>query len=180
MPTSSLTLPLRERPRSAAKLLPLDVGLALHTMGSGFETARGLPLSQILDGRVAEIFAGQQLLASAPGFPGELFFWVSESSHSNAEVDYLMPIGGRPVPVEVKSAAAGSLKSLHQFLWRAGLSTGVRLHTGLFADEQLEVQMSDGTLAYRLLSLPVYLAEKLPDLELGAERSETVSRETLP
>jgi len=105
LPTSSLALPLRERPRSAAKLLPLDVGLALYTMGSGFETMRGLPLGQVLDGRIAEIFAGQQLLASAPGFPGELFFWVSESSHSNAEVDYLIPIAGQPVPVEVKSAA---------------------------------------------------------------------------
>ncbi|MFL6292906.1 MAG: ATP-binding protein, partial [Thermoanaerobaculia bacterium] len=47
LPTSSLALPLRERPRSAAKLLPLDVGLALHTMGAGFETARGLPLAQV-------------------------------------------------------------------------------------------------------------------------------------
>jgi uncharacterized protein len=166
LPTSSLALPLRERPRSAAKLLPLDVGLALYTMGSGFETARGLPLGQVLDGRIAEIFVGQQLLASAPGFPGELFFWVSESSNSNAEVDYLVPIGGRPVPVEVKSGAAGSLKSLHQFLWRSGLSTGIRLHAGLPADEQLTVRMPEGDLAYRLLSLPVYLAEKLQALEL--------------
>jgi predicted AAA+ superfamily ATPase len=165
LPTSSQALPLRERPRSAAKLLPLDIGLALYTLGSGFETTRSLPLGQVLDGRIAEIFAGQQLLASAPGFPGELFFWVSESSHSNAEVDYLIPIGGQPVPVEVKSAAAGSLKSLHQFLWRAGLSTGIRLHTGRFADERLKVQMPEGELSYRLLSLPVYLAEKLPALE---------------
>jgi uncharacterized protein len=165
LPTSSLALPLRERPRSAAKLLPLDVGLALHTMGSGFETARGLALHQILDGRVAEIFAGQQLLASAPGFPGELFFWVSESSNNNAEVDYLIPLGGRPLPVEVKSAAAGSLKSLHQFLWRAGLSTGIRLHVGPFADECLDVKMPEGELAYRLLSVPIYLAEKLTALE---------------
>jgi hypothetical protein len=133
-------------------------------MGSGFETTRGLPLGQVLDGRIAEIFAGQQLLAAAPGFPGELFFWVSESSNSNAEVDYLVPISGQPVPVEVKSAAAGSLKSLHQFLWRAGLSTGVRLSTGLTADEQLTVRMPDGELTYRLLSLPIYLAEKLPAL----------------
>ncbi len=169
LPTSSLALPLRERPRSAAKLLPLDVGLALYTMGSGFETARNLPLGQVLDGRIAEILAGQQLLASSTGFPGELFFWVSESSNSNAEVDYLIPIDGRPVPVEVKSAAAGSLKSLHQFLWRAGLSTGIRLHTGLMADERLTVRMPEGELAYRLLSLPVYLAEKLQALELGAE-----------
>ena len=166
LPTSSLELPLRERTRSAAKLLPLDVGLALHTMGSGFETVRSLSLSQILDGRIAEIFAGQQLLAASPGFPGELFFWVSESPHSNAEVDYLVPIDGRPVPVEVKSAAAGSLKSLHQFLWRAGHSTGIRLYGGPFNDEQLKVQMPEGELAYRLLSLPVYLAEKLPALEL--------------
>lgn len=171
LPTSSLALPLRERPRSAAKLLPLDVGLALYTMGSGFETMRGLPLGQVLDGRIAEIFAGQQLLAAAPGFPGELFFWVSESSNSNAEVDYLVPIGGQPVPVEVKSAAAGSLKSLHQFLWRAGLATGIRLHSGLRADEQLTVRMPEGELAYRLLSLPLYLAEKLPTLELAASAS---------
>jgi predicted AAA+ superfamily ATPase len=165
LPTSSLALPLQERTRSAAKLLPLDVGLALYTFGSGFETARALPLSQVLDGRVAEIFVGQQLLAAAPGFPGDLFFWVSESSSSNAEVDYLVPIGGRPVPVEVKSAAAGSLKSLHQFLARAGLGDGIRLHTGLPADERLEVRMPEGSLAYRLHSLPVYLAEMLPFLE---------------
>ncbi len=165
LPTSSLALPLRERSRSAAKLLPLDVGLALYTLGSGFETSRVLPLAQILDGRVAEIFASQQLLAAARGFPGELFFWVSESSNSNAEVDYLVPIGGRPVPVEVKSVAAGSLKSMHQFLRRAGLSTGIRLHTGPPADERLEVRMPEGDLEYRLLSLPLYLAEKVPALE---------------
>jgi predicted AAA+ superfamily ATPase len=166
LPTSSLELPLRERTRSGAKLLPLDVGLALSMMGSGFETLPRPPLGQVLDGSIAEIFTGQQLLASSHGFPGELFFWVSESANSNAEVDYLVPIGGRPVPVEVKSAAAGSLKSLHQFLWRAGLSTGIRLHTGLPADERLKVKMPEGELDYRLLSLPLYLAEKLPALKL--------------
>ena len=172
LPTISLALPLQERTRSAAKLLPLDVGLALYTFGSGFETARALPLSQVLDGRAAEIFVGQQLLAAVPGFPGDLFFWVSESSSSNAEVDYLVPIGGRPVPVEVKSAAAGSLKSLHQFLSRAGLGFGIRLHTGLPADERLEVRMPEGLLAYRLLSLPVYLAEMLPLLDGEEAESE--------
>jgi hypothetical protein len=38
-------------------------------------------------------------------------------------------------------------------------------------DEQLTVRMPEGELAYRLLSLPVYLAEKLPALELGAASS---------
>jgi len=35
-----------------------------------------------------------------------------------------------------------------------------------WADEQLTVRMPEGELAYRLLSLPLYLAEKLPALEI--------------
>ncbi len=164
-----MSLPLRERARSAPKLLPLDVGLALYSLGSGFAALGGrLPLDRLLlDGRIAEIFVGQQLLATAAGFPGDLFFWVSESANANAEIDYLVPIAGQPVPVEVKSSAAGALKSLHQFLWRAHLQTGIRLSSGPLADERLKVKMPDGELAYRLLSLPLYLAEHVPTLRLG-------------
>lgn len=71
------------------------------------------------------------------------------------------------MPVEVKSGAAGSLKSLHQFLWRAGLSTGIRLHAGPHAGEKLKVRMPEGELDYRLLLLPLYLAEHVPMLGLG-------------
>lgn len=157
-PTSSLRLPLRIRPRSAPKLLPLDVGLALSTLGLGPEALRSLPFDQLLDGRVAEMFVGQQLLASQP-HPGELHFWVSESSRSNAEVDYLLEGPAEPLPVEVKSGASGSLKSLHQLLWRGGLETGVRLHPSPFSDERLTVKMPDRDLDYRLISVPLYMAE---------------------
>ncbi len=78
-PTSSLGLPLRVRPKSAPKLLPLDSGLALYTMGADLENLRSLPFDQLLDGRAAEIFAGQQLLAARSGIPGKLHFWVNES-----------------------------------------------------------------------------------------------------
>jgi hypothetical protein len=39
---------------------------------------------------------------------------------------------------------------------------------GRFAHERLKVQMPEGELAYRLLSLPVYLAEKLPDSQIAS------------
>lgn len=158
-PTSSLSLPLATRPRSAPKLLPLDVGLALHTTGTGFQALRSEPIERILDGRVAEIFVGQQLQAGAAGSAEPLHFWVSESARGNAETDYLA-IGPRfPVPVEVKAGASGSLKSMHQFLWHAGLNLGLRLYAGPYADEYHEVQMSEGRLRYRLVSLPLYMAE---------------------
>jgi uncharacterized protein len=163
-PTSSLNLPLAERARSAPKLLPLDVGLAAHTLGTGFRALETEPLERLLSGRLAELFAGQQLLTGPDTAAEPLFFWVNESASSSAETDYLLPGPGYPVPIEVKSAASGALKSLHQFLRRAGRSVGIRLHTGLFADERHQVRMPDGTLHYRLLSLPLYLAEEVPAL----------------
>jgi predicted AAA+ superfamily ATPase len=176
LPTSSLALPLAARPRSAPKLLPLDVGLAVAAMGTGFVALHSEPLERLLSGRLAEMFVGQQLLAGVAGVAGvagdeaagePLYFWVSESATGNAETDYLVAGPGFPVPVEVKSGASGALKSLHQFLWRADLELGLRLHTGGLADERHTVQMPDGALDYRLLSLPLYLAEEARRLIAG-------------
>ncbi len=158
-PTSSLRLPLRIRPKSAPKLLPLDSGLALYTMGADLEHLQSLPFDRLLDGRAAEIFAGHQMLAARSSFPGKLHFWVNESPRSSAEVDYLLETSGYPLPVEVKSGASGSLKSLHQFLWRSGLEVGVRLHMWTLRDEVLQVRMPDRDMHYRLISLPLYMAE---------------------
>lgn len=161
-PTSSLRLPLEVRPRMAPKLLPLDVGLAGYAMGAGFQDLRALPIDHVLDGRIAEMFAGQQILTSLDDATQPLCFWVTESPSGNAETDYLLAGPAGPVPLEVKAGSAGALKSLHQFLRRSALDLGVRLGTGALAEEALSVQMSDGRLDYRLLSIPLYLAAEVP------------------
>ncbi len=83
---------------------------------------------------------------------------------SVAEVDFLLAPCGRLLSVEVKSAPSGALKSLHQFLWRAGSEVVVRLHSGSAADERHQVNMQEGILHYQLLSLPLYLASQVPTL----------------
>ncbi len=163
-PTSSISAPPLARPRSAPKLLPLDTGLALSTMAFDTTELKLWPLDKILKGRVAEMFVGQELLASGSSIPIELCFWVSESARSNAETDFLMAVRDRLLPVEVKFSASGALKSLHQFLWRSGIGEAVRLHSGSFADERHQVKMPDGILHYRLVSLPIYLASCIQDL----------------
>jgi predicted AAA+ superfamily ATPase len=156
-PTSSFEAPFQRKAKSSPKLLPMDVGIAISTSGVTVDQVRRLALDDLLDGRVAEAFVGQELLASrADAEP--LYFWVRDSSRGNAEVDYLLPHDGGSVPLEVKAGASGSLKSLHQFLWRSGRDTGLRLFTGAFADERHMVRMPDGGLEYRLLSLPLYAA----------------------
>lgn len=163
-PTSSLALPLQVRARSTPKLLPLDVGLAAAVLLPSYAEFLAAPLEQMLSGRLVEMFVGQQLLTTLPSYPNKLHFWVSESARNNAEVDFLLEVAGKPLPVEVKASATGALKSLHQFLWRAGLSTGVRFYSGPWLDERQVVKMSDGELHYRLLSLPLYLAEEILSL----------------
>jgi len=117
---------------------------------------------------MAEIFAGLEILASRPE-PAEIFFWVRESSRAAAEVDYLVASRKGPRAVEVKSGPPpGTLKSLHQFLWRSGQRTAVRLYAGAARDEIHTVAMPDGPMRYRLLSLPLYLASMVnTDLSPG-------------
>ncbi len=84
----------------------------LSGMPDDREYARG-DLLAIYRGAMAEQFVGQELLVSQQG---NLHYWDRQAKSSSAEVDYLAVINGRVHPVEVKSGATGSLRSLHLFL----------------------------------------------------------------
>ena len=160
-PTASLSPPFLPRRRAAHKLLPLDIGLALTALQLRSEHLRQRPIESLLDGRIAEAFVGIQLLAANPDQRRSLFFWTREGgSKSNAEVDYVVSTPDGALPIEVKSGAAGSLKSLHQFLASSRTRSGVRLSSSPGRLEQLEVGLPDGNmLAYELRTVPLYLAE---------------------
>ena len=64
-------------------------------------------------GKLAEQFVAQELLA---WHSSELYYWARDARGSNAEVDYLAVHESKIYPVEVKSGAGGSLRSLHLML----------------------------------------------------------------
>jgi len=64
-------------------------------------------------GKLAEQFVAQELLA---WHSSELFYWARDARGSSAEVDFLVVRQGNIYPVEVKSGAGGSLRSLHLML----------------------------------------------------------------
>jgi len=169
VPTARTALPLLGRGKAAHKLLPLDVGLALAQLGVNAEYLSGGPLEALMDGRLAEIFAGIQLLARRPDRPRELHFWTREGKGgATAEVDYLLPTPHGVLPIEVKSGPAGSLKSLHLFLAASGGRTGIRLCTRPGGTENLSVTLRGGPrLDYTLITLPLYLAELAGDAFSG-------------
>jgi hypothetical protein len=97
-----------------------DVGLfhALARTPAADRFPRLESLTAELRGQLADQLAGQQLrlIDSGTGDGPELFFWKREGGRPG-EVDDVVQIGGRIVPVELKAGAAGSMKSLHQFMF---------------------------------------------------------------
>jgi len=68
-------------------------------------------------GSVVEAFIGQEILAySPPDQKKELYYWAREKRGSSAEVDYVVEIKGKIVPVEVKAGKSSALKSMFLFL----------------------------------------------------------------
>ena len=155
------------------KLIFLDVGLMNAVSGLGWQTlASQTPVQLINAGAAAEQFVGQHLqylLAERPN--RELTYWLREGRSNNAEVDYVAEFGGRIVPIEVKAGRAGTLKSLHQFVFEKRVPFAIRFHADLpeLQTVDTEVRRGRGTerVRYRLLSLPLYLVERLPRIVDG-------------
>ena len=85
-------------------------------------------------GKLAEQFVAQELLAH---HGQELFYWSRDARGSSAEVDYLVVCGGKIFPVEVKSGAGGSLKSLHLMLEKyPNCPRGLVLYSGTYYNLQ--------------------------------------------
>jgi predicted AAA+ superfamily ATPase len=92
----------------------LDIGIMNYLCGI-YKTDEYFnnDLLGIYRGAMAEQFVGQELASNRNG---ELYYWSRQAKSSSAEVDYIIALNDKIIPVEVKSAKAGSLKSIHQYL----------------------------------------------------------------
>ncbi len=155
------------------KLIFLDVGLMNAICGLGWNTISHMADRVLInEGVIAEQFIGQHLLDMLSKSPNrELNYWLREGRSSNAEVDYVVAINGGIVPVEIKAGATGSLKSLHQFVGEKGVSFAVRFDTNLPSTQSINTRIRRGEesvdVSYQLISLPLYLIERLSDLLNG-------------
>lgn len=152
------------------KLVFLDVGLMNTICGLSWNVISHMDAQSLVnEGAIAEQFVGQHLVEILSATANrELTYWLREGRSSNAEVDYVIAIDGRIVPIEVKAGATGSLKSLHQFVGEKGALQAVRLDTGLPSKENVATSiLRKGNLIpvnYELISVPLYLIECLEAL----------------
>lgn len=157
-PNTSTTLPLLPDTRKSPRLQVLDTGMLNYFLGIQKEIIGTADLNNIYGGNMVEHLIGQELLAVQYNALSNLHFWVREKTTSSAEVDYLLPWDGKLIPVEVKSGAEGTLKSLHLFMDMAPHNMAVRLYAGPLHISQ--VQTLEGK-KYFLLNLPYCLASQV-------------------
>lgn len=149
------------------KLLFLDIGLMNAICGLDWRAMSQLDeLKLINEGAIAEQFIGQHLQTLLSDTTNRaLTYWLREGRSSNAELDFVIALSGQIIPIEVKAGATGSLKSLHQFMGEKQAPFAIRfdaskpLETIINAKIQQKKQQKD--IQYSLLSLPLYLVERL-------------------
>lgn len=149
------------------KLLFLDIGLMNAICGMDWRSISQMDGVRLVNqGAIAEQFVGQHLQAMlADKLNRELNYWLREGRSSNAELDFVIGLKGNIIPIEVKSGATGTLKSLHQFMGTKPASMAIRFDTNLPAIHQINtvitVKKQRKQVQYPLISLPLYLVERL-------------------
>lgn len=135
---------------SRFKAVLLDIGLmrALNDLPSNMEFVKNDLLS-MYNGALAEQFVGQEFVSSGMA---RLYYWSREAKSSSAEVDYLITRNGKIHPVEIKSGAAGKLRSMHLLIQKyPHIDEGYVLSTAPFG--RIPEQ--------KLVFLPLYYAYSL-------------------
>jgi len=152
--TSASGLPLQAGVHEKKfKLIFLDIGLLQEFLHTDPEELLRADLVQLNAGALAEQFVGQELMVYGEPFrKRKLFFWERESSHSSAQVDYLIQHKSQIVPIEVKAGKGNRIRSMRQFMEEKQASIGVRISQNPLSFDQ------------GILSLPLYMVSELPRL----------------
>jgi predicted AAA+ superfamily ATPase len=100
------------------RMLGLDVASVL--MKDDFEVVN--------KGNIAELFVGLELLKLKSCFEKTaLYYWHRESKNSHAEVDYVVQIQNKIIPIEVKAGTKGTMQSMFLFMEEKQSELGFRL-----------------------------------------------------
>ena len=113
-----------------------DTGIHLSLLGADLAK---MSLTDNVDlvnkGTLAEVFVASELMKAVSCYERhQLYCWHREKKDSQAEVDFVVQIGQKVVPIEVKSGAIGKMKSLRIFMQEKGSCYGIRTSMENFAN----------------------------------------------
>lgn len=131
------------------KVFFFDIGLAQRLLGLDTREWLTTPIKVENIGAITEQFVAQEFLAYHDVKNKlQLYYWHREKHGSNAEVDFIVQKKNKIIPVEVKSAKDGRMRSLHLYLETHLESPyGLKIAEHLFSQHQ------------RIREIPLYAIE---------------------
>ncbi len=157
-PNTSTVLPSLPKLSKRPKLMFLDTGLINYLANTHEQFFSGQAPHSIYSGVVMEHLVGQQLMSIAFAHTFRLGTWVRNARGSSAEVDFVITIGDRMIPVEVKAGKTGTLRSLLLFMEETDHDLAVRIYDGLTKWESISTPSGK---KFRLLNLNLGLCTRL-------------------
>ena len=158
-PTKALSPPIVADRKRRPRLQFLDTGMMNNALSIQGEILQMNDINDLHRGKIAQHLVTQQLISIETADRYQPHFWVREEKDTSSEVDLVYQYGKYIVPIEVKSGKQGKLRSLHQFIERAGHPYAIRMHAGHFNVEKVK---TPNGVPYLLMNMPYYLATKTP------------------
>lgn len=94
-------------------------------------------LHQLSKGKLIQQVVNQELVTLDHLNIRKHTFWVREEKGTTSEVDIVYPYKQNLIPIEIKSGATGTLKSLHEFMDRCDHTSAIRIYAGPLTINQL-------------------------------------------
>lgn len=158
-PTTDTENPIKSNLKKSPRLQFLDTGLINHALGIQAQLLGMEDLSNSFKGAIIPHLITQEMISLNTIMNKKPNFWVRDRNQSSSEVDLVYPYNNKVIPIEIKSGAKGTLRSLHQFMERANHPYAIRIYGGKFNIE--ESKTTDGT-PFLLMNMPYYLGTQLP------------------
>lgn len=160
-PTTDLEAPIKPDIKKSPRLQFLDTGLVNYDLKIQGELLALNDLSNAYKGAIIPHMITQEIISLNTINNHKPHFWVREKAQASSEVDLVYQYQNKIIPIEIKSGATGSLKSLHEFIERTNHQYAIRMYAGAFSIE--EHQTPNQKKPYKLMNLPYYLGTKLSE-----------------
>jgi len=160
-PTTDLEAPIKPDIKKSPRLQFLDTGLINHDLKIQAQLLAFQDLNTAYKGAIIPHMITQELISLNAINNQKPHFWVREKAQATSEIDLVLQHQEIMIPIEIKSGATGSLKSLHEFIERTNHHYAIRMYAGNFTIEEQHTPKQNKP--YKLMNIPYYLGTKLPE-----------------
>lgn len=157
-PSTSMEAPIVTDFKKSPRLQFLDTGILNFDLNIQVDLLLIENLSKAYKGAIIPHILTQEIISLNTSNFHKPNFWVRDKTQSSAEIDLILTYKDLIIPIEIKSGATGSLKSLHQFINQSNHPFAIRLYEGEYKIEKTKTP--EGT-PYFLMNLPYYLGTLL-------------------